>query len=368
MKHIVLLSIIVIVYSEKYINILGDNPPNFTELAANYGHQALEYDVITEDGYILRLFRIKGEREMPVLLMHGILDSADTWVLRGNESLAITLANKDYDVWLGNCRGNKYGRRHIYLDPDNNTFWDYTFHEHGYYDLPATIDNILFITNASKLNAIGHSQGTTIFYVLGSTRHEYNNKINVLIALAPVCFLENMEPPLKTMIQYSPMIYLTANMLDIKEIFGTNQNVINTICQQPIINSICVTNTIFPITGEDSDELEDIPILYEHFPTATSVKNLYHFSQVSYKRQFANFDYGVKLNLDKYGSPTPSVYQLDKITMKISLFVGINDNISTLDNVAMLKQSLPNVINYMIIPHTKMNHIDFVWGLPISTA
>lgn len=185
----------------------------FPELAARSGHTVEEYDVITEDGYILRLFRIPGERQ-PVLLMHGILDSSDSWVLRDNKSLASALASRGYDVWLGNCRGNRYGRRHIFLDPEGyDGFWDYSLHEHGYYDLPAIIDTVLHLSGAEKLDAIGHSQGTAIFFVLGSMRPEYNQKVNLLVGLAPIAYLQNVQPPLKTLIQYSPLIYNMATSL-----------------------------------------------------------------------------------------------------------------------------------------------------------
>ena len=55
-----------------------------------------------------------------MLLQHGILSSADTWVINKNEvAPAFQIARAGYDVWLGNSRGSKYGRNHISLDPDD---------------------------------------------------------------------------------------------------------------------------------------------------------------------------------------------------------------------------------------------------------
>ena len=39
--------------------------------------------------------------------------------------LAILLAAKGYDVWLGNSRGNRYSRTHARLSPKSAQFWKF---------------------------------------------------------------------------------------------------------------------------------------------------------------------------------------------------------------------------------------------------
>lgn len=69
----------------------------------------------------------------------------------------------------------------------------------GYYDIPAMIDLILNVTGHQKLYYIGHSMGTTVFYVMASTRPEYNNKIRAMFSLAPVVFQSNSAEIYKTL-------------------------------------------------------------------------------------------------------------------------------------------------------------------------
>jgi lysosomal acid lipase/cholesteryl ester hydrolase len=63
----------------------------------------------------------------------------------------------------------------------------------GVYDLPAVIDYILHQTAQKNLYYVGHSMGSTMFYVLMSIKPEYNAKITHMVALAPVAFLRNAK-------------------------------------------------------------------------------------------------------------------------------------------------------------------------------
>jgi alpha/beta hydrolase fold. len=65
----------------------------------------------------------------------------------------------------------------------------------GVYDLPAEIDYILTNTSARHIHYVGHSMGSTMFYVLMSMKPEYNAKIRHMVALAPVAFLKNIKTP-----------------------------------------------------------------------------------------------------------------------------------------------------------------------------
>lgn len=132
-----------------------------------------------------------------VFIMHGLFSSSGDWIVMGPKSaIAYYLSDLGYDVWMGNARGNRYSRNHTSLSIDDHRFWWFSFHEIGYYDVPAMIDYILEKTQQQNLQYVGHSQGTTVFFVMASTRPEYNKKIRLASLLAPVAYMINFRAPM----------------------------------------------------------------------------------------------------------------------------------------------------------------------------
>ena len=98
-----------------------------------------------------------------VFLQHGLLDSSDTFIVNEeSKAPAFILANRGYDVWLGNFRGNKHSLGHVSLDKDSpnyeevSRYWEFSFHEMGTVDIPAAFEYIHHLTQR-KINFIGHS-------------------------------------------------------------------------------------------------------------------------------------------------------------------------------------------------------------------
>ena len=130
------------------------------------GFHSETHSVQTKDGYILKMHRILSKNmnptKLPILFMHGLSSTSAVFLLQGaKKSLPYLLAKEGYDIWLGNNRGNTYSMKHTNYGVDTTSFWDFSFHELGIYDLPAKIDCILNATNHTKLIYVGHSQGTT---------------------------------------------------------------------------------------------------------------------------------------------------------------------------------------------------------------
>lgn len=84
-----------------------------------------------------------------------------------------------------------YAKKMIYRD----TFF-VSWHEIGIRDLPAMIDHVVNTTGREKLFYLGHSQGTTTFFVMAVELPEYQDKIQAMFALAPVAYCGRLPSPL----------------------------------------------------------------------------------------------------------------------------------------------------------------------------
>jgi pimeloyl-ACP methyl ester carboxylesterase len=167
-----------------------DEDTSTADLIRNKGYLAEEYDVITKDGFIITIQRVvspnfKNKSSKPVVfLQHGLLDASSTWVINfPSQSLGFILADKGFDVWLGNTRGNTHALHHTKYNKNEEIFWNFSFDEIALYDLPAMVNYILDKTNQSKLFYVGHSQGNMVAFARLSTCPEFNSKIKLFLAL-----------------------------------------------------------------------------------------------------------------------------------------------------------------------------------------
>ena len=197
------------------------------------------YKAITEDNYILTLFRIVGDADGeridgqgskgPLLLQHGFLTDSITWLinLTDDKELAVgsQLFLEGYDVWFGNIRGSRNSREHVYLDPNENEscYWDFSFTEFGRYDLPAMLATIK--ENADEENAckkityVGHSQGSIMAFSGLSEVRKPDKYLAQFVALAP-CFIGNTNSYMSIDEGLYRGLELGLNLLDIKSLFG----------------------------------------------------------------------------------------------------------------------------------------------------
>ena len=65
------------------------------------------------------------------------------------------------------------------------------------YDIPAVVDYILEETGHQRLSYVGHSMGCAVYFIAMSTHPRLNQKIDLMLALAPASTVANMKSPLK---------------------------------------------------------------------------------------------------------------------------------------------------------------------------
>nr|XP_018906015.1 PREDICTED: uncharacterized protein LOC109036313 [Bemisia tabaci] len=343
-----------------------------------HGYPAEKHIVKTEDGYLLEVHRIphgktrfRDPEKPPILLQHGLLGSSSDFIINGPEkSYAYILADLGYDVWLGNCRGNTYSKHHVKLDPKSNDFWNFSFHEMGEYDLPAVIDFILMTTGHRDLLYMGHSMGTTMFFVMASTKPEYNEKIRAQFSLAPVAFMSRAKTPVRYLAPFADDYMKMIEWIGTGEFLGHTsfmKKVFKYMCEFYMLEEIICEQYIFVLTGFDRDQFNRtlLPVILGHTPAGASTKTLVHYAQEIASAKFRPFDYGPEENLVKYGTKEPVDYDLSKITTPVSLYHSLNDLMANEQDVTELQKRLPNVINSHQVEYPQFNHLDFLWATDI---
>jgi pimeloyl-ACP methyl ester carboxylesterase len=130
-----------------------------------------------------------GKPKFPILLIHGLLQSAGAYCSNDDSSLAFYLCKAGYDVWLGNNRCG-FKPKHTILDYSDPRMWAWNIRQMGVMDLPALTSRVLAETGFSKLGLIAHSQGTTETFVAlaKEQRPELGDKLTVFCALAPAAY------------------------------------------------------------------------------------------------------------------------------------------------------------------------------------
>ena len=100
------------------------------------------------------------------------------------------LAERGYDVWLGNNRGTLYSN---YNQNDDEwtlkQHWNFTWADMGAYDIPASVDRILEVTGKPKVTLMGYSQGSAqIYYGLATNQDYYAERVHRFVGLASCIF------------------------------------------------------------------------------------------------------------------------------------------------------------------------------------
>ncbi|NWH40791.1 LIPM Lipase, partial [Chloropsis hardwickii] len=338
-------------------------PPGFffpqSQIICHRGYPSEEYEVLTRDGYYIRLNRIPHGREEPensgakpvVFLQHGMFGEGSTWVENlANNSLGFILADSGYDVWLANSRGTSWSRRHQHLSADQVAFWDFSFHEMAMYDLPAAIDFVLQKTGQKQLHYVGHSQGCSIAFIAFSSMPELARKIKMFFALAPVVIPKHAKTPfikiqllVDNKLQMIPaLLGRTDASLRIRKLW----RFLPELCRHALLHKPCAS-LLFLLGGYNEKNLNmtRLDVYTSHYPDGASVKNVIHWAQVG-SLTHRCFTPGM-------GPP-----------LRVCCAQGRHERQDwTADwrDVLPLLPRIRHLVTYTHVPD--WNHWDFVWGL-----
>lgn len=213
-----------IIQEEEFIPTEGGPDPIVCDVgyyARRVGLDCETFHVQTEDGFIIELWHLynpliytpkssasrspnspdifssippldafpPNDSKYPVLLIHGLLQSAGAYCCTDEHSLAFYLAKSGLDVWLGNNRCG-FRPKHRILQPSDPRMWAWNIRQMGVMDLPALIARVLSETGHPRLALVAHSQGTalTLVALAKEQRPEIGRRISVACLLAPAAY------------------------------------------------------------------------------------------------------------------------------------------------------------------------------------
>eukprot|EP01017_Pseudomicrothorax_dubius_P037301 TRINITY_DN5455_c0_g2_i2.p1 TRINITY_DN5455_c0_g2~~TRINITY_DN5455_c0_g2_i2.p1 ORF type:complete len:437 (+),score=81.70 TRINITY_DN5455_c0_g2_i2:70-1311(+) len=343
----------------------------FVEYVRHKGYPVEAHEITTKDGYKLTFHRIqaKNQRVMvskPVVyLQHGMFHSSDVWITNDEEKApAFILANKGYDVWCGNVRGNGYSLGHTRLKNTDAQFWEFTWQHMTEYDLPAAFAYISNLTK-KKINYIGHSLGTTImFAALSLNIKEVVDNIDKYIAVGPVAFMRHVHNPFLKMAAKTDMGNALL-ALGVRDLYTPGFQTLRHKLVCSAMPRVCSNLANMFTEGDDSNRNFGREIVYlGHAPSGSSTRTLMHLQQMVNANAYIlqKFDYGRAKNIEIYGQATPPMYKLTRIKQRIYLFVGKKDPLADTQDAKVLAELLPNVV----YREYNFGHISFMWGKDMS--
>ncbi|XP_054158291.1 lipase 3-like [Oppia nitens] len=372
------------------------------ELIKSRGFGSTAHTVVTDDGYILTVYRMINPRWLttgaangivrpprgPVLLWHGMVSSSDTFLFshRGQLStstgqyserngtlvndcqltvtsnLAFTLSACGYDVWLGNTRGNQYSDKHI----DNNykNYWNYTFTELAIYDLNNTIDYIRKFTGKSSIAYVGYSMGSTIMLILLSVEPDYQRYLKPVILLGPTAYMSHTKSLGRL---FAPFSYINGLTIEaVGEPRAKMQFYGQHVCTNKLLNNICNTmNYVYNGYDPNATEPDNEPIAVSKSLQYTSSLLMQQYGQFMLSGRFHRLDLGPTGNQEMYGQPMAPDYPVELIRSAYLVIIsGPNDFFSTPLDVRKLVDKLTvKPLDDYIVPNKYYNHADFIGSI-----
>lgn len=383
MKFFVLIALFSIVFNSEPLpaelserDLLSISPTLVKDTVEKYGYNYELHKVTTKDGYINTIWRIPSKKETPnkigkpIIMQHGVADTGFTWVQQKNNSLAFLLVNEGYDVWLTNIRGGYKSHDHVSLNASqpNGKYWDFSLDEEAGYDLPASIEYVKEKTGYEKVDYLGHSQGTAIFFIKYMDDPEYIMKnIGRFVGLGVVPSLAHS--PTEVFKLLAPFHDLLRTLVPVKKMLFFNDFIHSVLVEFTKIAPGITTSLAELFTGYHHSHMTNygnLPQWFYYYPGGTSKQNLLHWLQCYIKKGWRHYDYGSKAkNQEKYGADEPPAYDKEnykKWNIPTLLTVSENDVFSSKEDIMEFYSIVEKKELIHLVDAKEYNHGDILFA------
>ncbi len=308
------------------------------------GYVSEEHLAHTDDGYTLTLIRIPGRlkehmlnvRKPVAFVQHGLKSSAADFHVGG---MAYCLVEAGFDVWLGNFRGNRFSNRHVHLGMDDPEFWDFSWDEHGRYDLPAMLDTVLRTTGRDSVEYIGHSMGVTALFVMVNVYPERYAQIAHCTALAPVTRIAHVAGIPSYFLRAAELSALAANAVGIYH-FDFPRCI-------PGYSLLCTL--VMMAIGYNEAEPRRAGEVLEFSPSPCSTTTVRHYIACHRSGRFCSRDGSIN-------------YDLSAVRCPVDIWWSSEDWAAGEKDIAEITESLPHVTSVQKLDSKDFGHQDFTWA------
>ena len=355
--------------------LLCYNAEDYKSFISKLNLKLEEATIVTEDRYINNIWILgssdpSNRNGKSVILQHGLLDGAFTFLILGENSLVKKLCDKGYTLYLPYIRGTQFSRSHLDYDSSfNSDYWDFSFDQMAQYDLPSIVNYAKQRDQVEKVYYIGHSQGTLIYFLSYMNNPEFlERNIEKFIALGTVPNVNNAPHILIKIFQKLKILNILPfkNFLTLPKVIG---KVLVKFCTSKL-KFLCNSILKFAFSGVkdtgriDYDRLGKNIYLYE--PGGTSVQNMKHWIQIYSAKKLQKYDYGSEReNKKHYGTGKPPEYNLEKLkkySIPSLMTISDADPFSNPQDVLEFINNIEdkNVVNLLSL--SNYNHIDYFWA------
>jgi pimeloyl-ACP methyl ester carboxylesterase len=264
----------------------------YKDYIKQYGYELEENPVTTEDGFILSVWHLQPKKPngKVVFLQHGLADTAWTFFQLKHKSLPFFLLQEGYDLWLGNIRGNIFSSKHATkkIKADYNNF---TIDEFVKYDLPTMVDYVKSRTGVKKLSYIGHSQGSTMFFMLTMHNPSYvQNNFDHFATLGTVPNIAYTHfAPIELLDKISGILK-AVKIFDTINLTNAQRNLVSGFCK--LSPGICgkFFDAAAALHPSKRMNYTDIFNFMFYYPGGVSKTNLLHWSQIHKMKQLVYYN------------------------------------------------------------------------------
>ena len=342
------------------LNLATDLETYYKDFIQSNGYKLEENLVTTDDGYILSVWHLKPTvpNGKVAFLQHGLADTAWCFFQLGSKSLPFALLKEGFDVWLGNIRGNIFSHSHVSKNPDDSKsgYNDFSIDDFALYDLPAMIKFIKSKTGGKKMSYIGHSQGSTIFFMLvmnNTSLAEESFEHFASLGTVPNIAHTDFSP-----IEFLDKIYGILRAVGIFNAFtltNTQRKLMASFCKT--MPSICgkAFDLGAAIRASGRKDYKNIYNYLYYFPGGVSKNNLLHWSQIHKMKKLVY--YNPNFEKEKTAEAYDTKY-LKKWTIKSLIARTDDDTFSSYQDVTDFYNMVENKNYVNILQLYNYDHLD----------